>query len=344
MENATILSEGVFATTYGKTANGLVRYSKRYHITSVIDSRLAGQDAGQVLMHKPSGIPIISSVEEAINGHAETLIVGIASDGGVLPENYRPYIRTALGYGMNIVSGLHDFVSDDPEFVKIARRTGSRITDVRKLFKDKKYFFTGNIEKVKAKKIAVLGTDSAIGKRTTAIYLNRAMKAIGKKSVMIGTGQTSWMQGFKYTVVVDAIVNDFVAGALETITYEAWDSERPDYMFIEGQGSVLHPAYPGSFEIIGATRPDAIILQHAPMRKYFDGFPGYEIPPLEKYIKILELLSNRKVIAIALNTENMDESMVKEEKSRLQAKFGIPVFDPLQRLSTVTREIDSYNI
>ncbi|KAA8922394.1 DUF1611 domain-containing protein [Thermoplasma sp.] len=344
METATILSEGVFGTTYGKTANGLVRYSKRYKILSVIDSRLAGQDAGNVLMHRYAGIPIISGVEEGLRGGAETLIVGIASDGGVLPDSYRPYIKTAINHGMNIVSGLHDFISDDPEFAKLAKRTGSKITDVRKMFKDRKYFFTGNIEKVKAKKIAVLGTDSAIGKRTTAIYLNRAMKAIGKKSVMIGTGQTSWMQGFKYTVVIDAIVNDFVAGALESITYEAWDAERPDYMFIEGQGSVLHPAYPGSFEIIGATRPDAIILQHAPMRKYFDGFPGYEIPPLEKFINILELLSNKRVIAIALNTENMDESMIKEEKSRLQAKFGIPVFDPLQRLSSVTREIDSYKI
>ncbi len=341
MENASILSEGVFSTTYGKTANGLVRYSKRYKISSVIDSRYAGKDAGLILSGTAKGIPIISSIEESIGNGAGTLIVGIASDGGILPDNYRPYIRTAINYGMNIVSGLHEFISDDPEFSKLALRSKSKITDVRKIFKDKKYFFTGRISEIKSKKIAVLGTDSAIGKRTTAIYINRAMNGLGKKSVMIGTGQTSWMQGFRYTVVMDAIVNDFVAGAIESAAVDAWDRERPDYMFIEGQGSVLHPAYPGSFEIIGATRPDAIILQHAPMRKYFDGFEGYPIPPLEKYIKILELLSNKKVIAIALNTENMTESMIKEEKSRLESIHGIPVFDPLQRLSNVTREIDS---
>ncbi|MGC8608798.1 MAG: DUF1611 domain-containing protein [Thermoplasmata archaeon] len=341
MENASILSEGVFSTTYGKTANGLVRYSKRYKISSVIDSRYAGKDSGTVLSGKANNIPIVSNVEESIAHGAGTLIVGIASDGGILPESYRPYIRTAINYGMNIVSGLHEFISDDPEFSKLAARSKSKIIDVRKLFKDKKYFFTGKINDVKAKKIAVLGTDSAIGKRTTAIYLNRAMNTIGKKSVMIGTGQTSWMQGFRYTVVMDAIVNDFVAGALESVTVDAWNRERPDYIFVEGQGSILHPAYPGGFEIIGATRPDAIILQHAPMRKYFDGFEGYQIPPLDKYIKILELLSNKRVIAIALNTENMNESMIKEEKSRLESVYGIPVFDPLQRLSNVTREIDS---
>ena len=107
-------------------------------------------------------------------------------------------------------------------------------------------------------------------------------------------------------------------------------------MFLEGQGSILHPAYPGGFEIIGAMRPDAIILQHAPKRRFYDGFPEYPIEPLEKYIKVLELVSNKKVIAISLNTENMEKSEIGQEKTRLEKKYNIPVFDPLEEFESIT--------
>ncbi|WP_287961208.1 DUF1611 domain-containing protein [Acidiplasma sp.] len=335
MEKASVLSEGYFATTYGKTANGLVRFTKRYQITSVIDSRYYGMDAGYVLMGKPNNIKVISSIAEARALGSETLIVGVATDGGYLPLEYRPYIREAIESGMNIVSGLHQYISDDPEFSELALKHGVYITDVRKIFNKYEYSFTGKIDEVKSKKIAVLGTDSAIGKRTTAVYLNNAMIKHGKKSELIGTGQTSWMQGFPYTVVMDSIINDFVAGSLEYIAYKAWTEEKPEYMFLEGQGSILHPAYPGGFEIIGALRPDAIILQHAPKRKFYDGFPEYTIPPLEKYIKVLELVSDRRVIAIALNTEEMTKSEIADEKQRLERKFGIPVFDPLEEFERI---------
>ena len=344
MDNAVVLAENVFGSTYGKTANGLVRYSKRYNITSVIDSRYAGNDAGKILSGKPKGIPIVGTVEEGKALGSHVFIVGIATDGGYIPEEYRKYIRAAINEGMTVVSGLHEFISDDPEFSALSKSKGTHIIDVRKMFRDMKMPFTGSIREVKATKIAVLGTDSAIGKRTTSVFLNQAMNQAGKKSVMIGTGQTSWMQGFPYTVVVDSMINDFIPGNLEWVTHEAWVNEKPDYMFLEGQGSVLHPAYPGSFEIIGACRPDAIILQHAPKRKAFDGFEEFPIPPLEKYINILENLSNRKVIAISINSENMDNSEIKESISCLQGKFGIPVFNPLEPLDSVAREIESLSV
>ena len=330
METATVLSEGVFGTTYGKTANGLVRFSQKYRITSVIDSRLKGKDAGEVLQGRNSGIPIVGSLEDALKYNPETLIVGIASDGGLLPENYRPFIRDAIATGMNIVSGLHDFISDDREFSSLAMKSGSRITDVRKLFRDRRDQFTGRIKEVGSYRIAVLGTDSAIGKRTTAIILNNRLMEHGNKSSVIGTGQTSWMQGIKHTIVLDAIVNDFVSGCLETVTYESWKDERPDIMFLEGQGSVIHPAYPGSYEIIGACRPDSIILQHAPKRLYYDGFHDFQIPPVRNYIKILELLSGKKVIGISLNTEGMNDAEVEDYIEKGEKRYGIPVFNPLK--------------
>ena len=330
MDNAVILAEGVFSTTYGKTANGLIRYSRRYNITSVIDSRYSGKDSGMVLAGKNNGIPIVSTLKDAIKIGANTIVVGAATDGGFLPAEYRPFISDAIRAGMRVVSGLHEFISDDTEFSALARTSGSEIIDVRKMFRDRKDPFTGKISEVKAFKIAVLGTDSAIGKRTTAIILNNHLNSMGRKSVMIGTGQTSWMQGFPYTVVVDSMINDFIPGGLESTTLEAWRNEHPEFIFLEGQGSVLHPAYPGSFEIIGACRPDAIILQHAPARKFFDGFEDFPIPDLSKYIQILELLSNRKVIAISLNRENMTDAQVDQEIKSLEKRFGIPVFDPLR--------------
>lgn len=339
MDNAVILAEGVFSTTYGKTANGLIRYSRRYRIVSVIDSRHAGKDSGFLLTGKNNGIPMISTLDEARETGADTIIVGAATDGGYLPKDYRPFIADAIRSGMKVVSGLHEFISDDPEFSGLALISGSEIVDVRKMFRDRKDPFTGRISEVTAYKIAVLGTDSAIGKRTTAIILNDKLNSMGRKSVMIGTGQTSWMQGFPYTVVVDSMINDFIPGGLESVTLEAWVKEKPEFMFLEGQGSVLHPAYPGSFEIIGACRPDAIILQHAPARHFFDGFDNFPIPDLNKFIEILELLSGRKVIAISLNRENMTDSQVKEEIVQLQERLGIPVFDPLGSTESIIARI-----
>lgn len=330
MDDAVVLAEGVFGSTYGKTANGLVRFTKRFRVLAVIDSTKAGMDAGMVLSGVYRGIPIISTVEEAIELGAKVLVVGVATDGGYIPDEYRKFIRAAVERGLDIVSGLHEFIGEDPEFSRLSSISGSKITDVRRLFRDYCPPYTGEIREVGSYRIAVLGTDSAIGKRTTAVIMTNTLSERGFPAVMIGTGQTAWMQGFKHTVVVDSMINDFIPGGLEKATVEAWREEKPEVMLIEGQGSVLHPAYPGSFEIIGACRPDAIILQHAPKRTYFDGFPGIRIPELERYIKILELLSDRKVIGISLNSENMTGDEVSFEIESLQNRLGIPVFNPLK--------------
>lgn len=329
MDNAVVLSEGVFGTTYGKTANGLVRFTKRFRIVAVIDSTKAGQDAGFVLTGINKGIPIVSSVEEGMELGATVLVVGVATDGGYIPDEYRKFIKSAIEFGLDIVSGLHEFIGEDAEFSKLATSSGSKITDVRRLFRDFCPPYTGEIREVASYKVAVLGTDSAIGKRTTAVNITNSLAGRGVPALMIGTGQTAWMQGFKHTVVVDSMINDFIPGGLEKVTVDAWREEKPEIMLIEGQGSVLHPAYPGSFEIIGACRPEAIILQHAPKRAFFDGFPEVRIPGLERYIQILELLSQRKVIAISLNSENMTPEEVKIEMENLSTRLNVPVFDPL---------------
>lgn len=338
MDNAVILAEGVFGSTYGKTANGLVRFTTRFRIVAVIDSTKAGQDAGLALEGVRRGIPIVSTVEEGMELGATVMVVGVATDGGYIPGEYRKFISTAIENGLHIVSGLHEFICEDAEFSSLAMKSGSRITDVRRIFRDFRPPYTGEIREVKSYRVAVLGTDSAIGKRTTAVNITNSLSGRGFPALMIGTGQTAWMQGFKHTVVVDSMINDFIPGGLEKVTVEAWREEKPEVMLIEGQGSVLHPAYPGSFEIIGACRPDAIILQHAPKREFFDGFPEFRIPGLDRYIRILELLSGKKVIAVSLNSENMTGEEVKQEIEVLGSRLNIPVFDPLHNDGTFILE------
>jgi len=175
----------------------------------------------------------------------------------------------------------------------------------------------------------VLGTDSAIGKRTTAWKITHALNAIGVKAEMIGTGQTAWMQGAKYGIRLDAIVNDYVSGEIEHAIWQCWQNEKPQVMLLEGQGSLMHPAYPGGFELIAAGRPHAIILQTAPKRATYDGFPDFPMTPLEKEIQVIELLANRPVLAITLNHENMTGDEIAATVRQYENRFGIPCCDIL---------------
>jgi uncharacterized NAD-dependent epimerase/dehydratase family protein len=344
LERAVILAEKVFASTYGKTAHGLIRFSTRFKIVAVIDSQLVGLDAGEYLEGRNKGIPIVATLEDSLQFNPKYLIIGAATDGGVLPAEYRAVIKRAITKGIGIVNGLHDFVSDDPELYGIAQEKNVEIIDVRKMFRDRKIPFTGEIEKVRSFKIAVLGTDSAIGKRTTTIMLMKELQRRGFSAEMVGTGQTSWMQGIEHTAVIDATINDFVAGAIENEVVEAWRKSTPDFILLEGQGSVVHPAYPGSFEIIAAGRPDAIILQDAPGRKFLDGFESYPMPDPGRVIKILELLSGKRVVAITINTQNLTAQEALQASQEYEMKYHIGAIIPMvdiERLGELVAEFAS---
>jgi uncharacterized NAD-dependent epimerase/dehydratase family protein len=333
---AIVYCEGNFGTTNGKTAHGLVRFTRRYRVLSVIDSLLAGTDAGQVLDGKPRNIPILASLEAALKdaagwGGATHVVIGLAPDGGRLPPEGRKAVFAAIQAGLNIDSGLHDFLYEDREIADQACSRGVRIRDIRKPpSRDRLHFFSGKIAQVSSLKMAILGTDSAIGKRTTAWLLVDALERAGLKAEMIGTGQTAWMQGARYSLALDSLINDFVSGEIEHAVWSAWNEQKPDVIVIEGQGSLLNPAYPGGFEILAAGRPDAVILQHAPARKEYDGFPGYPLHPLSKQIQAIELISSKPVIAISLNHEHLDAEQLVQAAHEIQEQTGLPVCDPLR--------------
>jgi uncharacterized NAD-dependent epimerase/dehydratase family protein len=334
---AIVYCQGAFNTSNGKTAHGLVRFTTRYEVVAVIDSRYAGKDAGEVLDGKKNGIPIVKSVDDAIvtaiskGKEIKTMVIGIAPDGGRFEKSQRKDIKLALESGLNIDSGLHDFLGDDEEFSNIAECKGLRIRDIRRTpNRNDLHFFTGDIDKVRCLKLAVLGTDSAIGKRTTAWIIVHGFRNAGKKAELIGTGQTAWLQGAKYSFILDSLINDFISGEIEHHIVEAWKNENPDVIVLEGQGSLLNPAYPGGFELLAAGRPDFVILQHAPNRIEYDGFPGIVLHPLKKQIDAIEMISGRQVAAITINHENMKEEEIKPACEKIFKETGIHAFDVLK--------------
>jgi uncharacterized NAD-dependent epimerase/dehydratase family protein len=334
--NAIVYCEGCFATPYGKTAHGLVRFTRRYQVVAVIDSTVSGNDAGEFLDGKSKNIPIVPDIASALEtAHAAGfpathLVLGIASDGGRLPVAARPHLIEAMQSGLNLDAGLHDFLSEDPELASVAQESGVTIRDVRRTPpRSELHSFTGKIEEVTSHVIAVLGTDSAVGKRTTAVELVRAFESAGTSAELVGTGQTSWMQGVRYQLLLDSLVSDFMAGEIEHAVWLAWHEQRPDVIVIEGQGSLMNPAYPGGNELMAAGRPHLIVLQHAPSRKEYDGFPGYPLHALPRQIAAIEMVSDRTVAAITVNHEGLKPEQVPAACAAITAETGLPAFDVL---------------
>ena len=334
-ETAIVYCEGNFAGIDGKTANGLARHSEKYKILSIIDSAMEGQDAGQVLDGKKNGIPIYRDLGTAL-AHAgrapNHLIFGIAPASGMLSPAERRLLLRAIGYGINIVNGLHEFLNDDPEFKAACAKSGVVIRDVRKPRAKKDLrVFSGRIAQASCPRIAVLGTDCAIGKRTTATILASELKARGIKAIMIGTGQTGLIQGARYGLALDAVPSQFCAGELEATILEAIENENPDVILIEGQGSLSHPAYSTSSFILRGSCPQAVVLQHAPGRKHRCDFDSIPMPTPASEIKLIETFAKTKVIGLTLNHENMTDTEVSEAIIKYEKELGIPSTDVLTR-------------
>lgn len=332
-ETALVYCENQFGLVDGKTATGLVRHSEIYNIVGVIDSSLAGKDAGEELGEEKSGIPIFINLDDALSKLSKVpdcYIYGKAPIDAYISTEERTLILEAMENGMDIINGLHQFFSEDREFVQMAAQNDIQIKDIRKPPKLKDlHVFTGQISKVNVPVIAVLGTDCACGKRTTAVELNNALNNLGIKSVLIATGQSGLMQGAMYGVSMDALVSQFVIGEIENCVIQAFENENPDIILVEGQSALSHPAFMSSLGILKGSMPDGIILQHPPARKFRCDFPDLEMPIVESEIKLIEAISQAKVMAIALSHEDLsDEEMMKIIK-RYEMQFQLPTTDVL---------------
>lgn len=346
-ETAAILTLDRFDTPDAKTAHGLVRGPSRYDVVAVLDSASAGRDAGEALDGHPRGIPVLASLDTLLaTGVRPTwCVVGVATSGGVLPASLRAPLLEALERGIGVVSGLHELLAEDKELAAAAARGGARIVDVRRPKRRAElHFWSGTIRSVRAPRLALLGTDCALGKRTTSQVLAAALRARGVTTEVIYTGQTGWLQGCEFGFVLDATPNDFVSGELEHAIVRA-DAERsPDLIVLEGQSALRNPSGPCGAELLLSGGARGVILQHAPARHFFEDQEhlGNVIPSLTSELALIELYGSR-VLGIALNHEHLDAAARAEARARIVRETGLPVVYPLlEPLDPLAIAVEAY--
>jgi uncharacterized NAD-dependent epimerase/dehydratase family protein len=331
---AIVYSENEFGQLDGKVANGLARQSDSYKILGIIDSTKAGLDSGEHLDGTKNNIPIFHDIEDAIqrlDTVPDYFIYGIAPLASMLSKEQREVIFLAMKMGMNIVNGLPQFLTGDAEFMHKAKTFGVTINDVRKPpSKKDQHTFTGKINTITTPIINVLGTDCAVGKRTTALKLAEALRKDGLKAVFITTGQTGLLQGSKYGIALDVLTSGYATGELEDAIIRADTEQNPDVIIVEGQGALSHPAFTSSSDIIRGSKPKAIIIQHPPKRINHCDFPAIPMPSLASEIELLEVFSQAKVIAITLNHEGMTDEELSSTILKYEKEYGLPTTDVLK--------------
>lgn len=325
--DAVIICNGYLDQVNGKTAHGLIRGSERFEAVGVIDPQHAGKDAGEVAFGQIANIPIYTSLKSVLNqSKPDYLIVGVAFPGGALPGDIKEELLYALREDITVVNGTHYFLTDREEFSAYREK----IIDIRKpkAFEDL-HFWTGEIYKVKTPLVGLLGIDCAVGKRTTGRILMSKCSERNKRVEMIYTGQTGWLQGYRYGFIFDSTPNDFVSGELEHAIVKCDREASPDLILVEGQSSLLNPAGPCGAEFLLSGNIKKVIYQHAPFRKYHDGLEevGVRLPRIEDEFKLIEMYG-AEVIAIALNSSGSNPEQLQRVKRELEGRFKVPVFDP----------------
>ena len=335
LETAVVLTHGLFRTAFAKTTHGLIRGPSRYRIAGVVDPEHAGLDAGELLDGCHRGIPVFASVGDMLTAaehKPEVCVVGVATIGGVLPPAVRAGLEEAAAAGLSLVNGLHKLLSDDPELRRITEQHGSRIIDIRKPRPTSQLrFWTGEVLKAPALRVPVLGTDCALGKRTTASRLCQACREAGISAEMVYTGQTGWLQGYRHGFIFDSTPNDFVSGELERAILECQRDGDPEIIFIEGQAALRNPSGPCGSELIISGAASGVILQHAPGRVHFEDYDdvGCVIPPLDEEIQLIRLLG-AEVWAVTLNDQELAADRLEPTRARLEEELAIPVVHPLK--------------
>jgi uncharacterized NAD-dependent epimerase/dehydratase family protein len=333
-----ILAEGNFGFHHGKTAMGVIRYG-RDRVMAVVDSTQAGRNVREWL--GDSGrydIPIVASLSDALGllPRADTLLVGIAPTGGQLPDEWRSVILSAIRSGLDVHAGLHTFLSDDPEFVSAAQSAGVRLVDYRRT-PETLGTAVGRRHLPGRRVILTVGSDCAVGKMSVAVELARAAAAAGASAVFVPTGQTGIMiEG--WGLAVDRVISDFLQGSVEQLVADG--EERGDWLIVEGQGSLDHPAYSSvTLGLIHGATPHAMVLVHQPgLEEHdFEHVPEARFPiaDLRTLVAAHEmaaaLIAPSKVVAIALNTSLiLDPDDARRVIADTETETGLPTDDPVR--------------
>jgi uncharacterized NAD-dependent epimerase/dehydratase family protein len=328
-----IIADREFGPLTSKTANSCIRYFPE-RIVAVLDRAHAGRTVQDVLGFG-GRIPVVGDFDRGLALGATSVLIGIAPAGGQLPPEWRGWLKTAIARDLEIWSGLHTFIGDDPELGPLARARGVRVLDARKPPADLG-IADGRAAEVSAYVILTVGTDCNVGKMTAQLELRNELSRRGHRVRFVATGQTGiFIEG--WGIAVDAVVADFVAGAAERLVLRG--AEDADILLVEGQGSLIHPGYSGvTLGLLHGTCPDALILCHQATRDYIGDYHGREpwvrIPPLSEMIEIYERAAApvrpAKVIGIALNTFDLDDTRARAVVQRATQETGLPATDPVR--------------
>jgi uncharacterized NAD-dependent epimerase/dehydratase family protein len=318
-----ILAEGHSTDSHhGKTMRGVIRYAPDPTV-AILDSERAGQ------LHE--GIPVVARVADSLCFGPTAALVGVAPTGGVLPPEWREVLRSCVSHGLDVISGMHVFLGDDPELAEAARRHGVELVDLRRP-PEGIGVPTGENLRHGASVVHTVGSDCAIGKKTMALELHLEAESRGLGSVFVATGQTG-IAIAGWGIAVDAVVSDFVAGAGEMLVVEG--AKRGDLLWVEGQGALLHPYYSGvTLGLYHGCMPHLLVLCHRAGDVHIEELPEHPIPPLPRLVELYEAVAlparPAKVAAIALNTMNLDEDAARMAVAGAEAATALPADDPVR--------------
>jgi uncharacterized NAD-dependent epimerase/dehydratase family protein len=319
-----LLAEGHSADPHhGKTARGVLRYRPE-EVVVILDSERAGDTH--------AGVPIVGTVDEALAYDPTTALVGVATTGGRFPPAWRRLLERTIAAGLDLENGLHEFVTDDPELTALARRHGATLRDLRKPPAGLSTPTGANLTH-DAQVVLTVGSDCAIGKMTVSLELDAESRRQGVASEFVPTGQTG-MAIAGWGIAVDAVVADFIAGAAEQLVVEGV-ARGGRLLWVEGQGSLLHPAYSGvTLGLIHGSAPHAYVLCHQSGQDFVDDDERFPIPPLADLVELHERISLRarpaRVAGIALNTRLLDDDAARAAIAAAEAETGLPAADPVR--------------
>jgi len=308
---------------HGKTLRGVLRYRPE-EVVAVLDSRRAGETEG--------GVPVVGDVPAAVRFRPTTAVVGVATQGGRFPPAWRELLKDSIRAGLDVENGLHEFIADDEELSGLASQHGVELRDLRRPPPGLDCPTGANLE-VPARIVLTVGSDCAIGKMTVALELDRAARARGLGSAFVPTGQTG-IAIAGWGIAVDAVVSDFLAGAAERLVVEAHE-RGGELLFVEGQGSLVHPAYSGvSLGLLHGSVPHELVLCHLAGTTEVDGYPGHPLPSLAELVELHERASlprrRATVACVALNTRLLGEDDARAAVAAAEAETGLPTDDPVR--------------
>lgn len=327
-----ILAEGSFSATDAKTAVGVLRY-RTDEVVAIIDSTRAGRLARDCV-GIGGDVPVVRDLEGAAAREPDTLLLGIAPQGGALPASWRPVVAEALLRGWDVLAGLHVYLADDPELATLAASKNCRIVDVRRP-PQRRPLAARRAATLDAMVVLTVGSDCNVGKMTAALELRAELEKRGQRAVFVATGQTGIFVA-DHGVAVDAVPADFVAGVVEELVVDA--ARDAEVVIVEGQGAIHHPAYSAvALALLHGACPDGLVLCHQAGRTHVrvaDAAPAPRIRSLSELVRDNERAASwmhpARVLGVALNTMTLNEGEARRAVEHAGQLTGLPVTDPLR--------------